>query len=68
MTIVGSAGPTIVVPGRVSRSSEAPMTHGLDVHIVGAGNSGAEIAIEAARGHQVWMSGRDTGPSGPSNA
>ena len=29
--------------------------------VVGAGNSGAEIAIEAARGHQVWMSGRDTG-------
>jgi putative flavoprotein involved in K+ transport len=31
------------------------------VLIVGAGNSGAEIALEAARGHQVWMSGRDTG-------
>ena len=31
------------------------------VSFVGAGNSGAEIAIEAARGHQVWMSGRDTG-------
>ena len=31
------------------------------VLIVGGGNSGAEIAIEAARGHQVWMSGRDTG-------
>ena len=31
------------------------------VLVVGAGNSGAEIAIEAARGHQVWMSGRDTG-------
>jgi len=31
------------------------------VLVVGAGNSGAEIAIEAARGHQVWVSGRDTG-------
>jgi putative flavoprotein involved in K+ transport len=31
------------------------------VLIVGAGNSGAEIAIEAARSHQVWMSGRSTG-------
>jgi putative flavoprotein involved in K+ transport len=32
------------------------------VLIVGAGNSGAEIGIELARkGHQVWMSGRDTG-------
>jgi putative flavoprotein involved in K+ transport len=32
------------------------------VLIVGAGNSGSEIAIEAARGgHEVIMSGRDTG-------
>ena len=32
------------------------------VLIVGAGNSGAEIGFELARaGHQVWMSGRDTG-------
>jgi putative flavoprotein involved in K+ transport len=31
------------------------------VLIVGAGNSGAEIATELARAHQVWMSGRDTG-------
>lgn len=32
------------------------------VLIVGAGNSGAEIAIELARaGHHIWMSGRDTG-------
>ena len=30
--------------------------------IVGAGNSGAEIALEAARhGHPTWVSGRDTG-------
>jgi putative flavoprotein involved in K+ transport len=31
------------------------------VLVVGAGNSGSEIALEAARGHQVWMSGRETG-------
>jgi len=32
------------------------------VLVVGAGNSGAEIASELARsGHQVWMSGRDVG-------
>jgi putative flavoprotein involved in K+ transport len=32
------------------------------VLVVGAGNSGAEIAIEAARnGHDTWMSGRETG-------
>ena len=32
-----------------------------DVLIVGAGNSGAEIALEAARAHKTWMSGRDVG-------
>src|SRR5882672_2787550 len=32
------------------------------VLIVGAGNSGAEIAIDVARaGHPIWMSGRPTG-------
>ena len=32
------------------------------VLVVGAGNSGAEIALEAARGgHRTWMSGPDTG-------
>jgi putative flavoprotein involved in K+ transport len=31
------------------------------VLVVGAGNSGAEIAIELARQHQVWLSGPDTG-------
>ena len=29
--------------------------------VVGAGNSGAEIALEASRGHQTWLSGRDPG-------
>ena len=29
--------------------------------IVGAGNSGAEIALDVARGRKVWMSGRDVG-------
>lgn len=32
-----------------------------DVLIVGCGNSGAEIALEASRSHHTWMSGRDTG-------
>ena len=32
-----------------------------DVLIAGAGNSGAEIAMEVARSHRTWMSGRDTG-------
>ena len=31
------------------------------VLVVGAGNSGAEIAIELAGHHQTWLSGRDTG-------
>jgi putative flavoprotein involved in K+ transport len=31
------------------------------VLVVGAGNSGAEIAIELAREQQTWLSGRDTG-------
>ena len=29
--------------------------------MVGAGNSGAEIAMTLARHHQTWLSGRDTG-------
>ena len=31
------------------------------VLVVGAGNSGAEIALEAAKSHNVWLAGRDTG-------
>ncbi len=31
------------------------------VLVVGAGNSGAEIAMEASDRHQTWLSGRDTG-------
>jgi putative flavoprotein involved in K+ transport len=31
------------------------------VLVVGAGNSGAEIAIELAAHHHMWLSGRDTG-------
>jgi putative flavoprotein involved in K+ transport len=31
------------------------------VLIVGAGNSGAEIAVEVARSHPTWLSGPDTG-------
>jgi putative flavoprotein involved in K+ transport len=39
----------------VSQLREGP------VLVVGAGNSGAEIAVEAAQGHPTWLSGRDTG-------
>ena len=31
------------------------------VLIVGAGNSGAEIAMELCQTHEVWLAGRDTG-------
>src|SRR5919197_611027 len=31
------------------------------VLVVGAGNSGAEIALESAGAHQVWLSGREVG-------
>jgi putative flavoprotein involved in K+ transport len=31
------------------------------VLVVGAGNSGAEIALESSSDHQTWLSGRDTG-------
>jgi len=31
------------------------------VLLVGAGNSGAEIALEVARSHRTWISGRDVG-------
>jgi putative flavoprotein involved in K+ transport len=31
------------------------------VLVVGAGNSGAEIALEASRTHQTWLAGRDVG-------
>ena len=39
----------------VSQLREGP------VLIVGAGNSGAEIAMEVAHSHQTWLSGRDVG-------
>ncbi|WP_372910322.1 flavin-containing monooxygenase [Salinigranum sp.] len=31
------------------------------VLVVGAGNSGAEIALDVADGHETWLSGRDVG-------
>jgi putative flavoprotein involved in K+ transport len=32
-----------------------------EVLVVGAGNSGAEIALEASQQHRTWLSGRDPG-------
>ena len=36
-----------------------------EVLVVGAGNSGAEIAVEAAACHRTWLSGRSTGRFSP---
>jgi putative flavoprotein involved in K+ transport len=45
-------------PHRYRDPSQLP---GGDVLVVGAGNSGAEIAFEASRTHPTWLSGPDTG-------
>jgi putative flavoprotein involved in K+ transport len=36
-----------------------------DTLVVGAGNSGAEIALDIASRHRTWLSGRDTGVESP---
>jgi putative flavoprotein involved in K+ transport len=36
-----------------------------DVLVIGAGNSGAEIAMDAVRDHRVWLAGRPTGRRSP---
>ncbi len=36
-----------------------------DVLVAGAGNSGAEIAVEAAATHRTWLAGRSTGGFSP---
>ncbi|MDQ6876280.1 MAG: NAD(P)/FAD-dependent oxidoreductase [Candidatus Dormibacteraeota bacterium] len=36
-----------------------------DVLVVGAGNSGGEIAMDAAQNHRVWLAGRPTGIVSP---
>src|SRR4029453_13651572 len=33
------------------------------VLLVGAGNTGAELAVELARTHRVWLAGRPPGPT-----
>jgi putative flavoprotein involved in K+ transport len=45
-------------PNRYRGPSQLP---GGGVLVVGAGNSGAEIAFEVARTHPTWLSGPDTG-------
>jgi putative flavoprotein involved in K+ transport len=45
-------------PNRYQNPSQLP---GGGVLVVGAGNSGAEIAFEVSRTHPTWLSGPDTG-------
>ena len=45
-------------PSRYRNPSQLP---GGGVLVVGAGNSGAEIAVEVSRTHPTWLSGPDTG-------
>jgi putative flavoprotein involved in K+ transport len=73
--VVIATGPyqTTIVPGWAadldsgvvqihSRAYKNPAQLAGDVLVVGAGNTGAELALEAARaGHRVWLSGRDVG-------
>jgi putative flavoprotein involved in K+ transport len=52
--------PQIVQVHSVDYQNPAQLRPG-DVLIAGAGNSGAEIAVEVARTHKVWLAGRDVG-------
>jgi putative flavoprotein involved in K+ transport len=56
----GELDPDIVQLHSIDYRSQAQLRDG-DVLVVGAGNSGAEIALETARRHRTWLSGRDTG-------
>jgi putative flavoprotein involved in K+ transport len=52
--------PQIVQVHSVDYRNPAQLRPG-DVLIAGAGNSGAEIAVEVVRSHKVWLAGRDVG-------
>ena len=53
-------GPDIVQLHSFEYRNPSAMREG-DVLVVGAGNSGAEIALDLASRHRVWLSGRDVG-------
>lgn len=53
-------GPDVVQLHSIDYKNPAQFEPG-GVLVVGAGNSGAEIALEAARDHKTWVSGPDTG-------
>jgi putative flavoprotein involved in K+ transport len=52
--------PRIVQLHSLAYRSPAQLAAG-DVLLVGAGNSGADIALELVAGRTTWLSGRDTG-------
>ena len=56
----GELDPSIVQLHSSAYRSPSQLRDG-GVLVVGAGNSGAEIALESSRDHQTWLSGRDTG-------
>jgi putative flavoprotein involved in K+ transport len=56
--------PEIVQLSAAQYRNPSALKHG-DVLVVGAGNSGAEIVLEAAKDHQTWLSGRSTGRVSP---
>lgn len=59
-TFAGALRPDIVQFHSVEYKNLSQLQEG-GVLIVGGGNSGSEIALEAASRHPTWMSGRDTG-------
>jgi len=56
----GKLAPRIVQLHSLQYRNPSQLAPG-DTLIVGVGNSGAEIAIEAAAGHKTWLAGPDTG-------
>ncbi len=52
--------PNIVQLHSSEYRNPAQLTEG-SVLVVGAGNSGAEIALESSADHQTWLAGRDVG-------
>lgn len=59
-SFAGELDPAIVQMHSVEYKNPSQLRAG-GVLLVGAGNSGSEIAMELSRSHKVWMSGRDTG-------
>lgn len=56
----GTLDPGIVQIHSLDYKNPSQLQEG-PVLVVGAGNSGAEIALELAPTHKVWLAGRDTG-------